>query len=95
MSPSRTAYRSPRRRREVFLAVVGVLAVLAFTGVMLWVLSPGSDEPAPVPPIATTLPPGASSSVPGSTPDSSSASSTAPATSAPAGSTTSSSAPPG
>jgi hypothetical protein len=61
MSPrqSRT-YKAPRDRREVVFAVLGVLAVLVFTGVMLYILKPADPStPAPIPPISlpsTTAP---------------------------------------
>ncbi len=92
MSPPRAPYRPPRNRREVVFAVLGVVAVLVFTGVMLWVLAPESDEPAPVPPAATTIPPSdaaTSTTAPGTTTPGSSG------TSAPTQSTASSSAPSG
>jgi ferric-dicitrate binding protein FerR (iron transport regulator) len=41
------AYRRPRDRREVLVAVAGVVGVLVATALLLWVLAPddsGSDE---------------------------------------------------
>jgi hypothetical protein len=48
MSPARTqarsgAYRPPRARREIALAVLGVLAVVIVTAVLIWVFAPASE----------------------------------------------------
>lgn len=40
-------YRQQRPRREVIAAVLGVLAVLVFTSVMVWILAPATEEPPP------------------------------------------------
>jgi predicted metal-binding membrane protein len=47
MTPSRSrapGYRPPRARRELVTAVLGVLAVVAFTAIMVWVLGPHPDS---------------------------------------------------
>jgi hypothetical protein len=49
MSAARSrSYRPPRARSEVVWAVVGSLAVLALTALLLWVLAP-DDESTSVP----------------------------------------------
>lgn len=62
--PART-YKPPRDRRELIVAVLAVLGVLAFTIVMVVVLAPEDDTVVPPPfsvpstpidPTATTLP---------------------------------------
>ena len=56
MSPARSrtgAYRPPRQRREVALAVLGVLAVLVVTGVLIWVLAPEDQSTTPSTPTVT------------------------------------------
>ena len=55
MSPSRTPYRPPRNRREVWAAVLGVAVVIAFTVAMVFVLAPDTEEPVQLPPAATTI----------------------------------------
>jgi hypothetical protein len=67
MTPKQArAYRPPRDRREVVLAVLSVLGVLVFTAVMLWVLAPEDESSPPsVPPF--TVPTDAGSSLPADT----------------------------
>jgi hypothetical protein len=64
MSPTRRStgtYKPPRDRHELVVAALAGLGVLAFTGVMIWVLAP-EDETAPsvpsftIPSNVTTLP---------------------------------------
>ena len=54
MSPRRpTLHRLGRDRREVAFAVACAAAVVLVTAVLLWVLAPSTDEPAPSsPPIS-------------------------------------------
>lgn len=54
MSPRRpTLHRLGRQRREVAFAVACAAAVVLVTAVLLWVLAPSTDEPAPSsPPIS-------------------------------------------
>jgi hypothetical protein len=71
MSATRSrSYRPPRDRREVIVAVLGSLAVLAITGLLLWVLAPEQETSTPditdiTPP--TTVPITPPSSTPTST----------------------------
>jgi len=54
MSPSRPpprGYRSPRRRREVVVAVLGVAVILAVAVALIWVLAPHEDEPIDTTPV--------------------------------------------
>jgi hypothetical protein len=69
MSPPRAqrAYRPPRRRREVALAVAGSLAVVLVTGGLLWLFAP-SDETSTPNNTPLTLPTGLpTSTAPGAT----------------------------
>ena len=77
MSPARTqarsgAYRPPRARREIALAVLGVLSVVIVTAVLIWVFAP-SDESEPFPtdvtiPTDLTIPTGVPNDPSGTTP---------------------------
>ena len=57
MTPRKvTTYKPPRDRRELVIAVLGVLAVLAFTVGMLFLLAP-HDETTPIPtPVPSSVP---------------------------------------
>ncbi len=55
-------YRPPRSRREHVTAVLGVLAVLAFTVLMVWVLGPHPDSGSSGGGGGSTVPTGASTS---------------------------------
>ena len=81
MTPARRkptqTYKPPRDRRELIIAILSVLGVVAFTVVMIVVLAPEDETPTPTPPftLPTTLPtdptattlPGATTVVPPTT----------------------------
>ena len=58
MSPRRpTLHRLGRDRREVAFAVACAAAVVLVTAVLLWILAPSTDDPAPSsPPISLPTP---------------------------------------
>ena len=55
-TPTRSAYRAPRSRREVALAVLCVLSVLVVTAVLIWVFAP--EDEAETFPTDVTIPTG-------------------------------------
>lgn len=58
MTPRQVStYKPPRNRRELLVAVVAVVAVLAFTIGMLFLLAPSDDTSSPTPtPVPSSLP---------------------------------------
>jgi hypothetical protein len=69
MSPARkrSTYRPPRPRREIVTAVLTTAAIVAFTGIMVFVLGPHSSGSSPSTPAATVPASSASTTPPSST----------------------------
>ncbi len=58
MSPPkrRGAYKPPRNRRELTIAVLSSLAIIVVTAVLIWVLRPNKDLGTTPTPVATSVP---------------------------------------